>query len=125
MTDDRDLAKWDAEIEAEFQRVVGATRTAGKAKRGRRHVGFPWAFMCDVCRLVDGQAALAVAILIYRRTIVCRSLTVTLPAKELAELGIDRRRKHEALTKLESARLIRLEKATGQSTKGTLLWQSG
>ena len=38
---EHDLAAWDAEIEADFQRVVGATKVAGQRKRGRRHVGFP------------------------------------------------------------------------------------
>ena len=28
----RDLAAWDAEIEEEFQRVVAATKTAGRKK---------------------------------------------------------------------------------------------
>ena len=37
----RDLAEWDAEIEAEFQRAVAATKKVGQRKRGRRHVGFP------------------------------------------------------------------------------------
>ena len=30
----RDLDEWDAEIEAEFQRAVGQTKTAGRRKRG-------------------------------------------------------------------------------------------
>jgi hypothetical protein len=50
---------------------------------------------------------------------------VTLPGSELAELGIDRRRKREALVKLEAVGLIRLEKAVGQSAKVTLTWQPG
>jgi hypothetical protein len=122
----RNLNEWDAEIEAEFQHAQTASKAAGQRKRGRRHVGFPWAFLRDVCRMVDGQVALAVAILIYRRTIVCRGRTVTLPAHELTELGIVRRRKNEALTRLQAAGLIRIETAPkGQSAKVTLLWRSG
>jgi hypothetical protein len=120
---DRDLAEWDAEIEAEFQRAVRAAKAAGKRKRGRRHVGAPLDFIADVCRRTDGRTTLVVALLIYRRTHVCRSQTVTLPGSELAALGIDPRRKGEALTKLEAVRLVRLERARGRSTKVTLTWQ--
>jgi hypothetical protein len=120
-TAERDLAEWDAEIEAEFQRVVRGTKVAGQRKRGRRHVGFPLSFLVDVCRLTEGRTTLVVAI--YRRTHVCRSPTVTLPAAELAELGITRPRKHEALAKLQAAGLITVERVTGRTAKVTLAWQ--
>ena len=89
----RNLAEWDAEIEEEFQRVVAATKTAGRKKRGQRLVGVPFAFLADVCRSTKGRAPLVVAMLIYRRTCVCGSRTVTLPGAELAELGIGREMK--------------------------------
>jgi len=92
---EHDLAAWDAEIEADFQRVVGATKVAGQRKRGRRHVGFPLEFLIDVCRLTEGRTALVVAEIIYRRTHVCRSPAVTLPTAELAGLGITRRQKKQ------------------------------
>jgi hypothetical protein len=117
----RDLDERD---EADFRRAVAATKTAGRRKRGRRHVGFPWAFLVDVCRLTEGRAALIVALYIYRRTHVCRSQTVTLPIAELKELGIIRQRRTEALDRLQTAGLIRIEKATaGQAAKVTLTWQ--
>src|SRR5262245_40172623 len=102
---DRDPAEWDAEIEAEFQRVVAATKGAGRLKRGRRHIGVPIDFLIDVCQRTEGRAALVVALYIYRRTHVCRSQTVTLPAGELAELGVSLRQKNRALAKLEAAGL--------------------
>ena len=121
---DRDLAEWDAEIEAEFFREVAATKRAGRLKRGRKLMGGPVAFWIDVCQRTEGRAALVVAMLIYRRTHVCRSQTVTLPAGELAEHGITRRRKNEALAKLEAAGLIRVERmGRGQSAKVTLTWR--
>jgi hypothetical protein len=121
---ERDLDEWDAEIEAEFQRVVAATKAAGQRKRGRRLVAFPLAFSVDVCRRTEGRTALVVAMLIYRRTHVCRSQTVTLPASELAEHGITRRRKNEALATLEAAELVRIEKApAGRAAKVTLTWR--
>jgi hypothetical protein len=119
----RDLAEWDADIEADFQRTIRATKAAGQRRRGRRHVGLPWAFLVDVCRLTEGRAALVVAMVIYRRTHVCRSQTVTLPAAELAEVGVTRQRKQEALARLEAAGLVRIEKATGRTAKVTLLWK--
>jgi|SRR6516162_1020745 hypothetical protein len=121
---ERDLNEWDAEIEADFQRTVAATKAAGHRKKGRKLVAFPLAFLVDVCRLTEGRTALVVAELIYRRTHVCRSRTVTLPISELRELGIDRNRKNEALVKLEAAGLIRIERmAPGQSAKMTLTWK--
>ena len=123
MSATRSLAEWDAEIEAQFQRVIGATKAAGRRKRGGQHVGFPWAFLVDVCRLTEGRNALVVAIYIYRRTHVCRSLTVSLPAAELAEVGVTRRRKNEALIKLRNAGLVEIETATGRTAKVTLTWQ--
>ena len=96
----------------------------GPVKRRHRLVAFPLAFLVDVCRLTEGRTAVVVAMLIHRRTHVCRSQTVTLPAGELAELGITRQRKAEALTKLEAAGLIRIERmAAGRAAKVTLAWQ--
>ena len=87
-------------------------------------VAFPWAFLVAVCQRTEGRTALVVAMYIYRRTHVCSSRTVTLPAGELAELGTDRRDKNKALVKLEAAGLIRIERtAIGQSAKVTLTWQ--
>jgi hypothetical protein len=121
---DRDLAEWDAEIEADFRRTVAATRAAGKRKRRRKMMGAPLGFWADVCRLTEGRTALVVAMCIHRRTHVCRSLTVTLPIEELAELGINRRDKNKALALLEAAGLIRIEKAApGCSAKVTLTWK--
>jgi len=120
----RDLDEWDAEIEEDFQRVVAATKAAAQRKRGRKLVAFPLAFSVDVCQRTEGRAALVVAMLIYRRTHVCRSQTVTLPIAELAAHGITRNRKNEALTKLKAAGLIRIERmAPGQSAKVTLAWK--
>ena len=82
------MTEWDAEIEAEFQRTIAATKAAGRKKRGQRWVGFPFAFLADVCRSTEGRAPLVVAMLIYRRTCVCKNRTVTLPGAELAELGV-------------------------------------
>jgi hypothetical protein len=121
---ERDLDEWDAEIEADFRRAVAAGKKAGQRKRGRKLVAFPLAFLVDVCRRTEGRTALVVAMLIYRRIHVCRSHTVTLPAGELAELGVARNRKAEALATLEVAKLIRIEKTgPGRTVKVTLTWR--
>jgi len=121
---ERDLDEWDAEIEADFQRVVRGAKATGQRKPGKKHIGCPLAFAIDVCRLTEGRTTLIVAQLIYRRTHVCRDPTVTLPADELAGFDINRRDKNKALTKLEVAGLIRIERtAPGRSTKVTLTWK--
>jgi hypothetical protein len=98
--------------------------TAGRKKRGQRLVGIPFAFLADVCRSTNGRAPLVVAMLIYRRTFVCSSRTVTLPGAELAELGICREMKRKALAQLVAADLIRIEcSLPGRSAAATLLWR--
>jgi len=117
-------AEWDAEIEADFQRVKAATRAVGKRKQRQKMMGAPLDFWADVCRLTEGRVTLVVAMYIYRRTCVCGNQTVTLPAGELAELGIDRRRKGEALAKLQAARLIQIRKVpTGRAAEVRLTWR--
>jgi hypothetical protein len=122
---ERDLDEWDAEIEAEFQRVTQQNKAAGRTRRGCRHIGCPLAFIADVCGLTRGRHTLVVALYIYRRTVVCKSRTVTLPGDDLAELGISRGRKQEALARLDAAKLVRVENATGLSARVTLVWEEG
>jgi hypothetical protein len=121
----RDLAAWDAEIEAEFRRTVASTKAAERKNCGRRLIGSPMAFAVDVYRSTEGRAAYVVAQLIYRRTRVCNSRTVTLPNAELAAFGIERSVKRKALTQLAAAGLIRVERNTaGRTSTITLLWRS-
>ncbi len=87
------------------------------------YISAPRSFVSDVCLLTEGRAALVVALCIYRRTRICESRTVTLPTSELAELDVDRRRKHEALTRLQNAGLIKVEKLAGQTARITLTWR--
>ena len=122
---ERDLAEWDAEIEAEFQRTVRQAKAAGRHQRGRRFIGCPTAFMADVCRKTEGRTALVVALCIYRRTRVGHTKTVTLPAAELAGLGVTRGRKQEALARLEEAGLVKVENSTGRAAQITLTWEGG
>jgi hypothetical protein len=125
MSEQRNPDEWDAEIEADFQRAVAINKAAGQRRRGRRYVGFPWAFLVDLCRRMPGRSAVPIvmAALIYRRTVVCGSRTVTLPGAELAELGIDRPQKSRALTLLARAGFIQIEQSKpGKTRRVTLLW---
>jgi hypothetical protein len=119
---ERDLAEWDRQIEEDFQREVAKMKAAGRAKRDPRLVGAPMAFVADVCQQTEGRATLVVALLIYRRTKVCKSQTVTLPGEELAAVGIDRKEKSRAMARLGAAGFVRLEKVGGRSTRVALLW---
>jgi hypothetical protein len=98
---------------------------AKQKRRTNRYIGVSLGFVSDVCILTEGRAALAVALLIYRRVHVCGSRTVTLPADELTALDIGRTRKREALIQLRRARLIEVKNARGCSARITLLWREG
>jgi hypothetical protein len=125
-----ELAAWDAEIEAEYQSLIAGTKARAKAHKQRKHavrfVGAPFAFWTAVCQATKGQAALVVAMLIYRRTCVDGKPTVTLPSDELTALGVNRRQKSKALLQLAAAGLVRIEPtAPGRATKVTLLAKAG
>jgi hypothetical protein len=120
---ERDLGKWDAEIEAEFQRITGSVKTSGRHKLKLRLIGAPVGFMSDVCRLTKGRAVAMVALCIYRRTVVCKSRMVTLPTAELIELGVDLSHKRRALIELQQAELIEVEQSRGRTARVTLKWQ--
>jgi hypothetical protein len=126
MTDDIKIEDFnvDPDVIEEMLKQGPAFRNRGP-RRGQdvRYIGAPVSFVRDVCTLTDGRAALVVALLIYRRMRVCGSPAVTLPAGELAALDIDRRRKSEALGKLQAAGLIKVQNRAGHTAKITLLWR--
>ena len=123
--DDPSLDEWDAEIEAEFQRVTQAAKSGGDLVRAARHIGCPVGFLADVCRLTEGRGTLVIALLLFRRTHVTRSPTGTLPNSELAPFGISRSRKRGALIQLRDAGLVELENAPGRTVRITLTWRAG
>jgi hypothetical protein len=102
-----------------------ASKKHGRRLRTDRHIGAPVPFITEVCLLTEGRSALVVALCIFRRVCVCDSWTVTLPNDELASLGVNRRRKQEALVKLQDADLIKVKNATGHTARITLLWRPG
>ena len=118
-----ELAVADAEGEAEYEKVVAAAKLPKMRKRARQHIGCPWEFLVAVRRLPHKSTTLLVALLVYRQTKVFRNQAVTLPGPQLAELGIDPRRRREALHNLEAAGIVRLRMGPGQRTEITLLWR--
>jgi hypothetical protein len=123
---DRDLDEWDAEIEADFRRAIAASKAAGKAERGQRLMGAPWAFWTALRKTKQPWLVVALSVYIYRRTKIAKNDTVTLPSTELTELGIDRSAKRKALARLVAAGLIRIVRDTpGRATKVTLLRRDG
>jgi hypothetical protein len=116
------LQRWDAKIEAEFQRTVAATKTAGRAKRGQRLMGAPWAFWVALREARLPWLAVLLTIYIYRRTRVTGSNTVTLIGAELDELKIDRHQRARVLRRLVSAGVVRVNRTeTGRSLRVTLV----
>jgi hypothetical protein len=114
------LQQWDAKIETDFQRTVTATKAAGKAKRGHRLMGAPWAFWIALREAKLSWLAIVLAIYIYRRTRVTGSNTVTLIGAELDELRISRQQRRLALRRLASAGVIRVNRTgVGRSLQVT------
>jgi hypothetical protein len=121
--DDVDGDGWDIDPD-ELEEILRERATASRRARNRdKHVGMPLNFMSDVCRLTEGRAALIVALLLYRRTHVNGSRTVTLPTADLIGVGIDRSRKREAPIRLQRAGLIGVRNSKGQSAAITLKWR--
>jgi hypothetical protein len=116
------LARMDAQIEADYQRAVARTKAAGKAKRGHRLMGAPWAFWIALREAKLPWLAVVLAIYIYRRTKVTNSNTVTLAGSELHELKIDRYQCSRTLRRLIAAGVVQTGRTgNGQSLRVTLL----
>jgi hypothetical protein len=86
-------------------------------------IGCPWIFFQAATCAVKGKAALALALMIYRRCKVCKNKTVTLSSDELVALNIPRSTCRQALRQLQAVGLIRLHPiAPGHKAVITLLW---
>jgi hypothetical protein len=108
-----ELAEWDAEIEADFQK---------KATEAEKFIGCPWDFFADACHLTRRRTTLVTALCLFRQTKVSKRKTVTMDGPELAGLGVDRRRAREALCELEAVGIVRLRRHATQKLEVTLLW---
>jgi hypothetical protein len=125
MADDttRTEIEWDAQIEADYQRAVAATKVVARRRRRARLLGAPYDFLVEVCRRTEGRAPFLVALLLYRRTCVLASRKVTLPGAELDLFDTSRSAKQRALLQLEAGGLIQIDRSgDGRAPTVTLLW---
>jgi hypothetical protein len=81
----------------------------------------PQTWLGRVWPRVRSGRQLAVLMLIYRRCLWAHRRTVSLPNKDLAEIGISRQGKYTALNALEELELIKREPYDGKATRVTLL----
>jgi hypothetical protein len=78
---------------------------------------FTWAF-----GLTKSKEQFALALYLYRRACIVRGAMVTVPNRELTELGFGgRTSKRRLLLGLESAGVIRVEQRNGRAARVTLL----
>jgi hypothetical protein len=97
-------------------------KTPPTRRRTNSFIGCPMSWLKRALSAMHNAKHLAVALYIYRLTVVRRSKTVTISNTELQrEFGIDRYVKYRALSRLERAGLIRICNRTGRAVKVTLL----
>ena len=101
------------------------SRAANKEPPKDRHIGCPLAWFKRALAAVKSKDQLAVALYIYRRSVVCKSTTIPVSNKGLQDdLGIGRGAKHRALKCLAAAGMISYEVSTGNATLVTILGRS-
>jgi hypothetical protein len=113
-----DLADWDREIEADFQRAVASTRAAGKRKSRK---GEPFAMVPLRCAEEMAKASRSPAVIVCIRLLYLswrdKSPTVTLSNLD----GLHRGSKDRVLRNLEAAGIVRVARRNGRSPRVTLL----
>jgi len=104
---------------------AGETATERKTRiQVADHVGCPMGWLEQVLPYVQGECQLVVALLLYRRWVICgRRRTFDFPNRDLNKLGISRSVKHKTLTSLEDADLIAVERANGSAPLVTRRWK--
>jgi hypothetical protein len=104
-----------------------AEKTSKKAKKKHQvldFVGCPMAWLEQVLPHVRGEHQIVVALLLYRRWVLCgRRRTFDFPNGDLKKLGINRSTKRKALTKLEQAGLVAVEYLHGHAVRATRRWR--
>ena len=101
-----------------------ASKKAKKKHQAADFVGCPMPWLQQVRPHVQGESQLIVALLLYRRWVLCgRRRTFDFPNGDLKNLGISRAVKHRALTKLAQAGLIAIEHRNGHAVRVTRRWR--
>lgn len=101
---------------------LGPSEMDGAPPRpAKGYVTVPLAWLARVRLQVRSVDQLLVAMIVYRRCLMCRSWTVDLPNGELLKLGISRQTKYRALAELEEAgELSVVETENGRSSRVAL-----
>ena len=119
---ERDLDEWDAEIEAEFQRVVRETKAATpkRKKKTERFVQVPLWWIETAAKDVGSPETLVLVELLYTAW-KARSPTFPLPNGRLTKLGVSRKIKYRMLRALERRPVILVERRVGKTPVITLI----
>jgi hypothetical protein len=107
----RDLAEWDREIEADFQRFVAANRAAGKRKRKKEEpfVKVPEWWIRAATEATHTKKALVAVELLRASWKAGGGTTFALPSGRLKRFGVSRPTWWRALQDLRRAGLITIE----------------
>jgi hypothetical protein len=96
---------------------------AKKAKKDQTFVGCPMSWLEQVLPHVRGAHQLAVALLLYRRWVLCgRRRTFDFPNGDLKKLGINHHTKSKALAGLGRAGVATVEYLPGCAVRVTRRW---
>jgi hypothetical protein len=121
---ERDLAEWDRETEADFQRAVAGTRAAGKHKRQKEEpfVKVPLWWIEQAAKQIHSPATLVLVELLHAK-FKTRSSTFTLSNARLQKLGVSRKVKHRILRNLAygKGRMITVEQKAGRAPRISLI----
>jgi len=82
----------------------------------------PLAWLARIRPIVRSSDQLMVALLLYRRCLMCRSRTVDLSGGDLKALKISRQTKYRTFAELTAAGALTLETRNGRSVRATLHW---
>ena len=86
------------------------------------YVAVPLSWLVRVRPLVRSADQFLVLLLLYRRCLMSRSRTATLPNGELAAFGISRQTKYRLLAWLQSEGAATVEARNGRAVQVTLHW---
>ena len=86
------------------------------------YVAVPLSWLVRVRPLVRSADQFLVLLLLYRRCLMSRSRTATLPNGELAAFGISRQTKYRLLAWLQSEGAATVEAPNGRAVRVTLHW---
>jgi hypothetical protein len=99
-------------------------RVKGTKHQASNFIGCPMAWLKQVLPHVRGEHQVVVALLIYRRWVLCgRRRTFDLPNGDLRKLNINRHAKSRALARLERAGLVAVTHLPGCAARVTRRWR--